>query len=188
MDFLRPEARRVLGAFALPAFLGAFAAFAAVRALAAASWVGASFWAATGFLAVFAIRDVLRRRRLRSERAGPGIVRTREGQFAYLGPESGGVVEIGSLVAVELRADPLGKVWIFHQTGTEPVEVPLAALGSEALVDLMTGHGGIPMARLIAALETRSGSTATVWRAPGEERLCTPAPVGPALAPPRRHH
>jgi hypothetical protein len=107
----------------------------------------------------------LRRMRLRSADAGPGVVQVVEGQVAYFGPADGagggGFVALDEVVALGLSAD--GARWLLTAVDGTRLDIPRGARGAEALLDALVRLPGLDPAALVRA--TAAG------RAPADRRL-----------------
>ena len=97
----------------------------------------------------------LQRLRFDAGTGGPGIVQIDEGQIAYFGPLTGGLVARSNLQS--LCIDPTGKPahWVLGQTGGPDLHIPITATGAEALFDYFSALPGMRLERLLQA--TRGG-------------------------------
>lgn len=162
MDFVRPELRALISEWrdvligAGIAVLGLWAGLAADGILSILGWIGVVLGVAQSVIAI-------RRRRFGHEADGPGIVTIDEGQIAYFGPLSGGVVSIHDLEAVALDATGKPAHWVLTPTEDAPVYIPITAAGTDALFDAFSQLDGFPVARMLNALERTDGVAETLW-------------------------
>lgn len=124
-------------------------------------WIGG---AAAVAGAAFALAGV-QRGRFGSSGAGPGLVRVVEGQLAYFGPSTGGVIDVQTLRRVEYRDG----LWRLH-AATTLLEIPADAAGADALFDVFASLPGLGTEAVLDAMHAPGGATRTVWRA-GAPRL-----------------
>ncbi|MBI1417399.1 MAG: hypothetical protein GC146_09265 [Limimaricola sp.] len=166
MEFMRPEAKA-----ALWRWREVFAASAVV--LLGLYWTIIAFGVARLFGAVVAVLGIalaftaFQRLRFAQSGLGPGIVRVDERRLEYLGPLTGGILDLDDLVAVELepKARPAPH-WILTGPGGQMVAIPVNAAGAEALFDVFAALPGIRTGAMLAALEHTPSARVTVWRAP----------------------
>lgn len=165
MEIMRPEAKAALwrwrevltaGAVVLLGLYWTMIAFGIARLFGAAVAVLGIALAATAF----------QRLRFAQSGLGPGIVRVDERRLEYLGPLTGGILDLDDLVAVELepRARPAPH-WILTGPGDQIVAIPVNAAGAEALFDVFAALPGIRTGAMLAALEQTPDARVTVWRA-----------------------
>ncbi len=96
---------------------------------------------------------------------GPGVVTITEGQVAYFGPLTGGVVALSELVRLEI--DHRGKPahWHLHQQGQPVLSVPLTATNAGALFDVFAALPGLSTARLLTQMQGgRSADVVVIWQ------------------------
>jgi hypothetical protein len=125
------------------------------------TWIGGA--AGLAGLA-FAVAGV-QRARFRASGAGPGLVRVVEGQLAYFGPATGGVIDVQTLRRIDYRDG----LWRLHGAGTT-LEIPADAAGAEALFDVFASLPGLGAETVLAAMRAPDGATRTVWQS-GQPRL-----------------
>ncbi len=104
------------------------------------------------------IRIGFQRARFRSAGAGPGSVRVDEGQVAYFGPLTGGVIALGELQALSLDRRQHPAHWRLKQPGQNELMIPVNAEGAEALFDAFATLPGLKTARMLDALNGRAES------------------------------
>ena len=118
----------------------------------------------------------LQRARFRAGAGGPGVVRVDEGQIAYFGPLTGGVVALSEITALGL--DPTGRPahWVLSQPGQPDLHIPLNSEGAEALFDAFAALPGLRTEQMLAAMRARGGGPVTLWRraGPAPARLARP--------------
>ncbi len=165
MSFMRPEAQATLWRWR--------------EALAGASGVAVGIWwmfsGATltrGIGGVLALASLallvagIQRGRFRGRHGGPGVVRVDEGQIAYFGPLTGGVVALSEIA--ELSYDPSGRPahWIFAQDGEPDLHIPETAEGADALFDVFASLPGLRVDAVLRAQKQARGSRIVVWTRP----------------------
>ncbi|MGF1660118.1 MAG: hypothetical protein ACFCUS_11885 [Rubrimonas sp.] len=180
MSSLRPEALAFLRRWRDLA-LGLAVAAASLALWGRAALAGAPvplvlLAAALVFAAILA-RDGLLRARLRGAATapGPGLAAVREGLIGYLGPETGGMVDLDALVSVEAERRGGSLVWILRPDGAAPLAIPADAEGAERLLDAFSALPGFDRAALTRALDGPEGVRAILWRRPSPRALASPA-------------
>ena len=118
----------------------------------------------TAVLIFFAFRQQLAFHR---QGAGAGVVEIDEARITYLAPVGGQVVDRDALISVELEIWAGAATWILTHRDGPPLEVPLAARGAEAVVDLVDSLPGARLGAAEAALKAERTGTYPVWAAPG---------------------
>ncbi|MHA7851745.1 hypothetical protein [Roseovarius sp.] len=163
MSFVRPEAtaalwrwREVLAGGAVLA-VGLWWAFGTVGLL---HWLGYVIAAAGAVLVAAGVQ----RGRFRSGQDGPGVVTVVEGQIAYFGPLTGGMVALGELSQVSL--DPTGRPqhWILSQPGQPDLAIPLTASGADALFDAFATLPGIRTEHMLAQMKRHGNAPVIIWQ------------------------
>lgn len=168
--FLRAEARATLwrwrevlagGAVALLGLWWALHSFGPVR------WMAGLVILAGGLAAVVA----LQRLRFGAGGDGVGVVQVDERRLAYFGPLSGGVIDLGDLVQVDL--DPTGKPahWVLRDQSGQMVFIPVNAVGAEALFDVFAALPGIRTGRMLDMLTHRPKDRVVIWQRTAQGRL-----------------
>ena len=162
MSLVRPAARAGLWRWreALAALaLGGLGLWLASRS-------GLIVWLGYGALAVAACLLLvgMQRARFRTGSGGPGVVHVDEGQIAYFGPLTGGVVAVSDLTALSL--DPTGRPahWVLEAGTQPPLAIPLTAEGAEALFDAFARLPGLPVRHMLATLRRPGAQPVVIWR------------------------
>lgn len=170
MSFIRPEAQAAIWRWR-EALIGAgaltFGGWWAFSGADVTRWIG--MVVAIGALALLVAG--LQRGRFRGRSGGIGVVRTDEGQVAYFGPLSGGVVAFSEMTS--LIYDPSGKPphWVLSQPGQPDLHIPVDAEGADALFDVFTRLPGLRTEALLAALKQRHGQKFVLWQRPATDAL-----------------
>jgi len=101
MSFVRPQAAGAVRRWAEPV---AAAALVALTGAFGIRWTGALGWIAlaAAALALFWLRAALLGALAARPVTGAGLVVLREGEIGYMGPSSGGFVELGTLSRVDM--------------------------------------------------------------------------------------
>lgn len=109
----------------------------------------------------------VQRARFRGADDGPGTVQVNEGQIAYFGPLTGGVVALTGLERLSLDATARPAHWRLDAAGQDAVLIPVNAAGSDALFDAFATLPGLRTERMLAELRTRRDHAVVIWeRAP----------------------
>ncbi|CTQ49788.1 hypothetical protein [Jannaschia donghaensis] len=150
---------------------------------AAAMALGAWLWLAfDGLPALFALAALLigvvlvvsgiRAARFRSTDLSPGIVGVDEGRITYMGPLTGGLVELDELTQIAFHRPTTGDAYwrLSHRQG-EPLIIPEGAAGSDKLLDALAPLPGLDTGAMVRAVQTRTPRTITVWRRDGLRAL-----------------
>ena len=122
-------------------------------------WIGGVLALAGAALTIAGIQ----RARFRGAMGGPGIVRVDEGQIAYFGPLTGGVVALSEISALAL--DPTAKPahWVLVQPGQPDLYIPQNAEGAEALFDIFASLPGIRTEWMLAQMRGKAQQPVTIW-------------------------
>ncbi|WP_372991357.1 hypothetical protein [Sulfitobacter sp.] len=172
MSFLRPEAkaelwrwREVLGGIAMvltglwlivgPGLLLALPGSALVATGVAFVWLG------------------VQRARFRKSGMGVGAVQVDEGQIAYFGPLTGGVVALREMERLSLERGAYPAHWKLEQPGQNAVMIPVDAAGSDALFDAFASLPGLRTERMLAELADDKTLSVVIW----ERRTLRPSSV-----------
>ncbi len=162
MTFFRPEAKAALwrwrevliavGVFLLglwwtlgPGLLLAIPGWALMVVGTALAWIG------------------IQRARFRETGAGPGAVQVDEGQIAYFGPLTGGVMALADLERLSLDTTARPAHWRLDSKGQEPLLIPVNAAGSEALFDAFVTLPSIRTERMLAELRSGKAHVMVIW-------------------------
>lgn len=162
MSFLRPEAKAVLwrwretlggvgvGIFGLwlilgPGLLLAVPGYGLLVAGLAFIWVG------------------VQRARFRHSGLGSGAVQVDEGQVAYFGPLTGGVIALRELERLSLDRHGFPAHWKLEQPGQDAVMIPVDAAGSDALFDAFAALPGLRTERMLAELADDRALSVVIW-------------------------
>ena len=170
MSFLRPEAkaeiwrwREVLGGIAValfglwlvagPGLLLAVPGYALIAGGAAFIWIG------------------VQRGRFRQAGMGAGAVQVDEGQIAYFGPLTGGVIALREMERLSLERGSYPAHWKLEQPGRDAVMIPVDAAGADALFDAFAALPGLRTERMLAELADDKTLSVVIW----ERRSLRPA-------------
>ncbi|KIN73786.1 hypothetical protein Z949_2978 [Sulfitobacter guttiformis KCTC 32187] len=160
--FFRPEAmavlwrwREVLVAVGL-VLLGMWLIFGPGLLLAVPGWalvLGSVALGVVGF----------QRARFRGTGDGPGAVQVDEGQIAYFGPLTGGVVALENLERLSLDTTSRPAHWQLDVSGQEALLIPVNAAGSDALFDAFAKLPGLRTERMLTELRAGRRHTVVIW-------------------------
>ena len=163
MSFLRPEAMHALSRWS--EILAALAAGLVGVWLATLGGpvmlaLGGLMVAVALLLAVFAWR----RMRFRMDVGAPGVVAVDEGRISYMGPVTGGAVDLAELVEIEV-IDVAGgrRCWRIRQADGQMLLVPMAAAGAAALYDHFAALPGMETKVLMSALGGDALNGRRIW-------------------------
>ncbi|MEM7596356.1 MAG: hypothetical protein AAF382_01590 [Pseudomonadota bacterium] len=165
MSFVRPEVRAALWRWreALAgASLCAFGIWWAISGAALTRGLGVVVALAAAAFVVAGIQ----RGRFRGRSGGLGVVRTDEGQIAYFGPLTGGVVALSEMS--HLAYDRTGRPghWVLSQPGQNDLYIPVDAEGAEALFDAFTSLPGLPPEALLRVQRMSERARSVIWTRP----------------------
>ncbi|WP_299412763.1 hypothetical protein [uncultured Sulfitobacter sp.] len=162
MNFFRPEAkaalwrwREVVLAVGLAA-LGLWWIIGPGRLLAIPGW---AFVIGAAALTVIGVQ----RARFRGKDDGVGAVQVDEGQIAYFGPLTGGVVSLTALERLSLDATSQPPHWRLDAPEQAAVLIPVNAAGADALFDAFATLPGLRTERMLAELGTRRAHAVVIW-------------------------
>lgn len=175
MSFVRPELAERLRTWREPItwaallVVGVWLVWQGYSRLAPLQFVVGLICSATG---IGLLRPALRRVRLRSEAPGEGVVVIDEWRIAYFGPRGGGLIDLPSIVRVEIVTRPhvppdSAHAWVLTAEDGTRLTVPLGAEGAERLIDALTPLPGIDFDAGATAVATGRPGRATVWRKAG---------------------
>ncbi|MGI3209518.1 hypothetical protein ACROSR_00215 [Roseovarius tibetensis] len=163
MSFVRPQARAALWRWREVvvgtglAGLGLWWTFGLDGLL---HWLGYAVLILAGAVLVVGVQ----RGRFRHGGGGPGVVRVDEGQVAYFGPLTGGVVAIRDLDSLTL--DPSGHPahWVLSQRGAPDLHIPVNAEGAEALFDAFAALPGLRTEHMLAQMQRLPNFPTVIWQ------------------------
>jgi hypothetical protein len=118
------------------------------------------------------LRAAVRRLRLSASALDEGVVLIDEARIAYFGPRQGGVVDLPSVVRVEIVTRPhlppdSGHAWVITADDGTRLTIPLGARGAEGLPDALTPLPGIDLDAGAAAVAAGGAGRTTLWRKAG---------------------
>jgi hypothetical protein len=105
----------------------------------------------------------VQRARFRDAGDGPGAVQVDEGQIAYFGPLTGGVVALTALERLSLDATQEPAQWLLEVPGQEALLIPVNAAGSEALFDAFATLPGLRTERMLSELRGTRRHAVVIW-------------------------
>lgn len=161
MNFIRPEAAQLITRWREVLILGAFALLGAWIALRPGLFFPILGWALLA-VSILLMPISIRRARFQPGEDGIGLVRLREGRVGYMGPDTGGTISLDDLDQLSLVVTRQGRHWRLTQ-GPEVLEIPVDAVGADALFDAFTRLSGLSSARLLDALESLTPGEITLW-------------------------
>lgn len=142
----------------------------------AAVAIGLWLWLANdGLLALFGavamavgailILSGIRAARFRADGQSPGIVNVVEGRITYMGPLTGGLVDLDEVMQVAFHRPDTGDAYwrLTHRQG-EPLVIPEGAAGADKLLDALAPLPGLDTGAMVRAVQTRTPGMITVWR------------------------
>ncbi|MGG7568344.1 hypothetical protein ACQ5SO_19500 [Rhodovulum sp. DZ06] len=97
----------------------------------------------------------------------PGVVMIEERRITYLGPETGGVLSLDELRAVDVESGP-NATWILRETGGPALRVPAGASGVESLPEALAALPGFSEAQALKAIAGAGPAMHAVWRRGGD--------------------
>jgi hypothetical protein len=163
MSFVRPEVTTLLQRWrgvmtgAAVALLGLWWVLVSPGIL---GWIGWPVLAAGLALAFTGVQ----RLRFVTGRGGPGVVSITEGQVAYFGPLTGGVVALSELDRLEVDHSGTPAHWQLHQAGQPMLAIPVTAENAEALFDVFAALPGLSMERLLSQMRPGGAHIAVIWQ------------------------
>ena len=167
-DLLRPEARAALWRWR-ELFLGGFIVVLglwwALRSFGIMVWLG---WAVVALGVMILVTGV---QRLRFSRGGggAGVVEVNERRIAYLGPLTGGVVDLDDLAQLELDGSGHPAHWRLRPNVGAALAIPVDAEGADGLFDAFAALPGIQTERMLAAMKAAPRESVVVWAAEAEK-------------------
>lgn len=162
MSFIRPEAKLALWRWREVLVAG----FVLILGL---SWVngpgGLLGWLGWVLVAVAVALTVIgiQRARFRTGAGGPGVVTVDEGQIAYFGPLSGGIVATQEIERLALDPTLHPAHWVLEQADQPKLHIPVNAEGAEALFDVFSALPGLKTQQMLAELNGGSPHPVVIW-------------------------
>ena len=165
-DFLRPEARAALWRWREVLAGGAVLGLGLWWALASFGimvWIGAAVAALGGMILFTGVQ------RLRFARGGggAGVVEVSERRIAYLGPLTGGVVDLDDLARLDLDGRGRPAHWRLVPLAGESLLIPVDAAGADALFDSFAALPGLRTERMLEHMNTPPQGSVVIWQRPG---------------------
>jgi hypothetical protein len=162
MSFLRPEAVAALHRWRgvmIGAGVAALGLWWIVTSHGLLAWIG---WPLLAIGAALAFTG-LQRLRFVTGRGGPGVVSITEGQVAYFGPLTGGVIALSELDRLEIDHSSKPAHWVLYQPDQPPLAIPLTAENAHALFDIFAALPGLSMEHLLAQMRKGRSHVAVIW-------------------------
>ena len=103
------------------------------------------------------------RGRFRGAGDGLGAVQVDEGQIAYFGPLTGGVVALAALERLSLDRTASPAHWRLDAPEQAPVMIPVNAAGADALFDAFSKLPGLRTERMLSELRAQRGHAVVIW-------------------------
>jgi hypothetical protein len=163
VDFLRPEVRAalwrwrevllalVVGSLGLWWLLGSFGI---VRVMGFVLLLLAAGIAVAG----------LQRARFRQGGIGPGVVTVDERRLVYMGPLTGGALDVADMTRLEIEPAAIpAPHWVLTGVGGQALAIPINAGGAEALFDVFAALPGMKTQAVLDVLERTPGARVVVW-------------------------
>jgi hypothetical protein len=164
MSFVRPEVQHILQRWRGVLIGAAVAALGLWWTLTSSGILGWIGWAVMVAGAALAFTGA-QRMRFVTDRGGPGVVSITEGQVAYFGPLSGGVVALSELSQLDVDHSGIPSHWQLHQPGQPVLAIPLTAENAGALFDVFAALPGLSTERLLARMRDRRGAhIVVIWQ------------------------
>ncbi|MBB3713159.1 hypothetical protein FHS00_002760 [Limimaricola variabilis] len=163
-ELLRPEARAALwrGREVIAGIgVAALGLWWALTSFGILQWLG---WGLVALGAGLVVGGV-QRWRFRQEGQGPGILKIDEGRVAYMGPLTGGTVDLDAVRRLRLDRRGTPAHWLL-ETGSEVLAIPVTAEGAEALFDAFSALPGLKRGPMIELLNGEARDVVTVWTRP----------------------
>lgn len=163
MSFIRPDARAALWRWRevlTGAGLACLGLWWTLGLSGILHWLGYAVLMVAGAMTIMGVQ----RARFRHGGGGPGVVRVDEGQVAYFGPLTGGVVAIRDLDSLTL--DPSGHPahWVLSQSGAPDLHIPVNAEGAEALFDAFAALPGLRTEHMLAQMQRLPAFPTVIWQ------------------------
>lgn len=103
------------------------------------------------------------RGRFRGAGDGLGAVQVDEGQIAYFGPLTGGVVALAALERLSLDRTASPAHWRLDAPEQAPVMIPVNSAGADALFDAFSKLPGLRTERMLSELRAQRGHAVVIW-------------------------
>ncbi len=162
-DFLRPEARAALWRWRevlFAAAIGTLGLWWAIASMGIVRWIGVALVA----IAIAVAAAGIQRARFRQDGQGPGIVMLDERRLVYMGPLTGGAMDVADLTRLELEPAAIPTPhWVLTGVGGQDLAIPVNAEGAEALFDVFAALPGIRSRAVLDVLERTPGARVIVW-------------------------
>ena len=175
MSFVRPELVARLHAWREPiawsalTIAGGVLIFRGYESIAPLAFVLGLICTAAG---LGLLLPALRRMRLANATPAEGVVVIDEARIAYLGPRTGGIVDLPSVVRVEIVSRPhvpqaSAHAWVITAEDGGKLVIPLGAEGADGLLDALSPLPGIDFDAGAAAIAARAPHRTLVWKKAG---------------------
>jgi hypothetical protein len=176
MSFIRPAAAGAIRRWGEPVVAGGLVMLSGWLGI---SWAGqggalgwivlaaavlALFWLRAAVLGALAVRPV----------TGAGLVVLREGEVGYMGPDSGGFLELDDLIRVDIYIIAPGKDPIWRLIGAQgaALVIPATAEGAAHLPEALSALPGFSDLTAVGVLQRDREGRHVIWERPGRQ----PAP------------
>jgi hypothetical protein len=171
MSFIRPEAAGAIRRWVEPAAAGGLVGLTGWLGIhwagqgGALGWIVlaaaalALFWLRAAVLGALAVRPV----------TGAGLVVLREGEVGYMGPHSGGFLELDDLVRVDIYLVAPGQDPVWRLVGRQgaALVIPATAEGAAHLPEALTALPGFSDLTAVSALQRDRPGRHVIWERPG---------------------
>lgn len=162
MSFVRPEARAAIWRLREVLAGGGLAALGLWLVLGR----GLTVWLGYGamIVALGLIVVGVQRARFRTGGGGPGVVAIDEGQVAYFGPLSGGVVALADMTRLTLDPGAHPAHWTLESEAQPALQIPVNAEGSERLFDAFAALPGMRTERMLSQMRSAGTHPVVIWQ------------------------
>ena len=163
MAFIRPELRQWAARWTealIGGAVGLIGLWFALTGLGVLAWLG---WGLVALAPVLVFAGV-QRGRFRSGSGGPGVVTVDEGQVAYFGPLTGGLVALSELRRLSLDSRNAPPTWVLEQPGQPELLVPLTAQGADQLFDVFAALPGMRTDRMLEEMRRKGPERVVIWQ------------------------
>lgn len=106
----------------------------------------------------------VQRGRFRIGQNGPGIVQVDEGQIAYFGPLTGGVVALADITRLTVDRTGHPPHWQLSQPGQPDLVIPLTAQGADRLFDAFAQLPGLRTEWMLSQMQRDDHDTIVIWQ------------------------